>query len=66
MIVVGLYLLSVTAGLPLLALWLIGRAVLGDNSADAGVTARLVIQLVLLGLVWFLARRFLPPFRWRA
>jgi hypothetical protein len=63
---VALYLLSVTAGPPLLALWLIVRALIGNNETAVGSLALLGVQVIALALAWYLARRFLPPFRWRA
>jgi hypothetical protein len=64
MLAVALYLLSVTAGPPLLALWLIGHAVLKSTSAS-GAYPLLAMQLVALAVGSHLVRRLLPPFRWR-
>jgi len=63
---VVLYLIGFTAGPPLLALWLIGRALLVSGAANGGAYALLGLQLAALALGWFLIQRFLPPFRWRA
>jgi hypothetical protein len=65
-LLVALYLIGLTAGPPLMALWLIGRAMLASTPAAGEAYARLGAQLAALGLVWYFARRFLPPFRWRA
>lgn len=66
LLLVGLYLLTVSAGPPLVALWLIGRALTGVSTASIQSLVLLGAQVAVLAVGWYLARRYLPPFRWRA
>jgi hypothetical protein len=65
--VVLLYLLLVSAGPPLAAIWVLWQEVVRPDAGVASVWeyARVGAKIAALAAVWYAAGRFLPPFRWR-
>jgi hypothetical protein len=68
LLLIGLLVFLLAYGPPLLALWLVGRAVAATarhqewRAGDYGI---LLVELLALWAAWYLVRRHLPPFRWR-
>ena len=68
LLAVAAYLLLISWGLPLFALWLLGRALFGlvlHHLAPHQGWLGLGGELAALVIAWLAARRWLPPFRWR-